>query len=97
MERDDLNRAIGELATALNYRLLSLAMAGDGMRTLTSIGHRPEAISAAGGNELKAQLLIGLVNRLEELVRGGLSLKASLDALRHEGWMKRFDNLDMQE
>lgn len=97
MERDNLNQVIGELETALNYRLLSLALAGDGMRALANSGHRPHAVSAADGNELKAQLLIGLINRLEELVRSGLSLKHSLDALRHEGWMTRFDNLEMQE
>lgn len=93
----DIQQITGQLEGQLNLQLLTLALQGDCLRKLKGMGRVSLATQAASGNELKGQLLVQMADRLEQLIRNGVSLFDAVNLLRHEGWLIRHDNLTAQE
>ncbi|HFT8585421.1 TPA: hypothetical protein ACGSTF_004724 [Pseudomonas aeruginosa] len=93
----NIQQMIGQLEGQLNLQVLTLALQGDCLRQLKSMGQAPLAAQAADGNELKGQLLVQMADRLVLLIRSGSGLADACDLMRREGWLIRHDNLTAQE
>jgi hypothetical protein len=78
-------------------QLFGHALVGDRVRTLKMTGHHAEATTLASGNELKARVLVQLIDRVEYLIAAGFGLTAALYQSLEEGWLKKIDNFETME
>jgi len=83
---------IGEFKSLLRLQLLSAAVSGCSIRELRT--HAADYQRDLGGNELLHQLHIEIADRLESLIRQGLTLKQALDRLHKEGYTARLNDLN---
>ena len=89
---NDINVEIGQITVLMNQQILMAAMAGGNLRLLQAHGHLQESGSEPGINDVEARLLIAMVDKLESLIRDGMTFVQALEWLRKAGWTERLNH-----
>ncbi|WP_198321690.1 MULTISPECIES: hypothetical protein [Methylococcus] len=96
-EHAEIAQQVGEIRMHATNQILSYVVRGDVVRTFRMTGHAADAIRAIGGNELKARVLVQLIDRFEYLICQGFGLTAALYELLDEGWLIKIENFETVE